>query len=75
VKLAPLKLSKYYADGTATTGMVLVAAHILNPFRKLQSCSEWGKGMDLYREDEASYTTQYEAAFLKYLEDEYCSKN
>jgi hypothetical protein len=75
VKLAPLKLSKYYAEWTATTGMVLVAAHILNLFHKLQSCSEWGKGMNMYPEDEASYTTQYEAAFLKYLEDEYCSKN
>jgi len=33
VKLAQQKLSKYYAEVTSTTGMFLVSAHILNPFR------------------------------------------
>jgi hypothetical protein len=33
VKLAPQKLSKYYAEVTQTTGMLHISAHILNPFR------------------------------------------
>ena len=37
VKLAWQKLSKYYAEVTATTGMLLISAHILNPFQKLRS--------------------------------------
>ena len=35
VKLARQKLSKYYAEVTPTTGMLLMSAHILHPFRKL----------------------------------------
>jgi len=34
VKLARQKLSKYYAEVTSTMGMVLMSAHILDPFRK-----------------------------------------
>jgi hypothetical protein len=36
VKLAQQKFSKYYADITPTTGMLLLPAHILDPFRKLR---------------------------------------
>jgi len=36
VKLAQQKLSKYYAEVTPTTGMLLISAHILNPFWKLR---------------------------------------
>jgi hypothetical protein len=36
VKLARQKLSKYCAEVTSTTGMLLSSAHILDPFRKLQ---------------------------------------
>jgi len=35
VKLAQQRLSKYYAEVTPTTGMLLISAHILNPFWKL----------------------------------------
>ena len=35
VKLARQKLSKYYAEVTPTTGMLLISAHILDTFRKL----------------------------------------
>jgi hypothetical protein len=35
VKLAWQNLSKFYAEVTPTTGMVLISAQILNPFRKL----------------------------------------
>jgi len=73
-KLAPQKLSKYYAKVTPTTGMLLISAHILDPFRKLRSFRKWDEGMDINPEDETSYTTQYQEAFLKYVENEYCAK-
>jgi len=31
--------------------------------------------MDIYPEDETSYTTQYKEAFLKYVENDYCAKH
>jgi hypothetical protein len=43
VKLARQKLSKYYAHVTPTTGMLLISAHILDPFRKLRSFRKWDK--------------------------------
>jgi hypothetical protein len=59
VKLAQQKLSKYYAEVTPTTGMLLISAHILDPVMKFQSFRKWDKGMDIYPEDETSYTTHY----------------
>jgi hypothetical protein len=35
VKLTQMKLSKYYAEVTPTMGILLISAHILDPFRKL----------------------------------------
>jgi hypothetical protein len=75
VKLAWQKLSKYYAEVTPTTGILLISAHILDPFGKLRSFTTWDKGMDINPEDETSYTTQYQEAFQKFVEDEYCSKH
>jgi len=75
VKLARQKLSKYYDEVTPTTGMILISAHILDPFRKLRLFIKWDKGMDINPEDETSYTTQYQEAFLKYVENEYCAKH
>ena len=75
VKLARQKLSKYHAEVTPTTGMLRTSAHILDPFRKLRSFRKWDKGMDINPEDETSYTTQYQEAFLKYVENEYCAKH
>jgi len=75
VKLARQKLSKYYAEVTPTTGMLLISAHILDPLRKLRSFRKWDKGMDINPEDETSYTTQYQEAFLKYVENEYCAQH
>jgi len=75
VKFARQKLSIYYAEVTPTTGMLLISAHILDPFRKLRSFRKWDKGMDINPEDETSYTTQYQEAFLKYVENEYCAKH
>ena len=74
VKLAPQNLSKYYSEVTPTMGMLLISAHILDPFRKLRSFRKWDKGMDIYPEDETFYTTQYQEAFLMYVENEYCAK-
>jgi len=75
VKLAQQKLSKYYAEVTPMRGMLLISAHILNPFQKLRSFRKWEKGMHINPEDETSYTTQYQEAFLKYVEYEYCAKH
>jgi hypothetical protein len=75
VKLARQKLSKYSAEVTPTTGMLLISAHILDPFRMLQSFRKWDKGMDINPEDKTSYTTQYQLVFLKYVENEYCAKH
>jgi len=70
VKLARQKLSKYYAEVTPTTGMLLISVHILDPCRKLQSFRKWDKGMDINPEDETSSTTKSQEAFLKYVENE-----
>jgi hypothetical protein len=75
VKCAQQKLSQYYTEVTPTTSMLLITAHILDPFRKLQSFSRWDTGTDINPEDETSYTTQHQKAFLKYVENEYCAKH
>jgi len=54
--------------------MLLISAQILDPFRKLQSFRKWGKCTVINPEDETSYTTQYQEAFLKYVENKYCAK-
>jgi len=75
VELAQQKLSKYYAEVIRTTGMLLNPAQILDPFRKLRSFTKWDTGMDINPDDEPSYTTQYQVAFLKYVENEYCAND
>jgi len=75
VKLAWQKISKYYAEVTPTTGMLLISTQILDPFRKLRLFRKLDKGMDINPEDETSYTTQYQVACLKYVENEYCAKH
>jgi len=75
VQFARRKLSKYYAEVTPTTGMLFISAHILDPFCKLRSFRKWDKGMDINPEDKTSYTTEYQEAFSKYVENEYCAKH
>jgi hypothetical protein len=75
VKLARQKLSKYHAEVTPMMGKPLISAHILDPFRKLRSSRKWDQGMDINPEDEIFYTTQYQEAFLKFVENEYCVKH
>ena len=75
VKLARQKLSKYPAEVTRTTGMLLISVHILDLFRELGLFRRWNKGMDINPADETSYTTQYQEAFMKYVENEYCARH
>ena len=75
VKLARQKLSIFYAEVTPTMGTILISSHILDPVRQLRSFRKWDKGMDINPEDETSYTTQYQEAFLMYVENEYCAKH
>jgi len=42
---------------------------LLDPFGELRSFRMWDKGMDDHPEDETSYTTQYQEAFPKYMEN------
>jgi len=73
IKLARQKLSKYYTKVPPTTGLLLISAHILDPFHKLRSFRMWHKGMDINAEDETSYTTQHQEALRMYVENEYCA--
>jgi hypothetical protein len=70
VQLARQKLSKCYAEVAPTMRMLLISAHILDPFRKLRLFRMWDKGMNINPEDKTSYTTQYQEAFLKYVANE-----
>jgi len=73
VKFARQKLSKYYAEVTPTRRLFLISAQIRDPFRKLWFSRKWDKGMDNNPEDETSYTTQYQEALPKHVENEYCA--
>jgi len=75
VKFARQKLSKYFTEVTPTTGMLLISAHILDPFWMLRSFRKWDKIIYINPEDEISYPTQYQQAFLKYVDNEYCTKH
>jgi len=75
VKLAWQKLSKYDAEVTPTTGMLLISAHILETLRRLWLFRKWDRGMDINPENDTSYTTQSQEAFLGYVENEYCAKH
>jgi len=55
--------------------MLHISANILDPFWKLRSFRKWDKAMDITPEDETSNTTQYQEAFLKYLEKKYRAKH
>ena len=75
VKLPRQKRFKYYAEVSPTMVMVLISAHIFDPFWKLRSVRRWDKGMDIDPEDETLYTTHYLEADRKYVENEYCAKH
>jgi len=66
-------LSKYHPEVTLITSIQLTSANIFDTFGTLLSCWKWDKAMDIYSEDFASYTTQYQQAFLKYVQNQYCA--
>jgi len=70
VKSIRLKRSKYYAEVTPTTGMGVISAHRVDPYRKSRWCRKWDKGMEIDPADETYYTTQYQGACVKYVENE-----
>jgi predicted AAA+ superfamily ATPase len=53
------------------TCMVLMSGHILNPSRNLWSFRKLPQGMDINSDKVTSYTSQYQEAFLKYVEHKY----
>jgi hypothetical protein len=75
MKCARQKLSKYNTEVTPTTGMLIIMAHMPDRFGKLQSFRKWDTAMDINPEDETSYTTPYQKALLKYVQNEYCAKH
>jgi len=48
---------------------------MLEPFRKLHPFRKWDKAININPEGESSYNTQYQGAFLKYVENEYFAKH
>jgi hypothetical protein len=74
IKCVRQKLSKYYSEVTATSGLFPNSAHILDSFQELLSFRKWDKGMDINPDYETSYSTQYHQAFLMYVENQYCVK-
>lgn len=74
VKFAQHMLSKYHAKVTPMRGIIPISAQIPDPFQMLWSFRKWQKEMHTNPEDETSFTHQYQEAFPKYLENEYCTK-
>jgi len=75
MKVSRQKLSQYYGNITAMTGLLDISAHILDSSWKSGSLRTWDKAMDINPEDETCYCTQYQEAFLKYVENKYCAKH
>jgi len=69
------KLSKNYRAFTPMMGLLQIPAHIVDPFWKLWLFRKWDKGIDIHPEDTTSHNTQYQEAFLTYVENKYCAKH
>jgi len=54
-------------DVTPTTGTLIISAHIIDHFQKLQSFRKWDKRLDINPKDKTSYTIEYQEAFPNYL--------
>lgn len=75
VKVVQQKLAIYYSEVTLRTGQQIMSVHIINPFKKRGLFRKWVKTMDINPDDETSYITKYQKAFLKYVVNEYCAKH
>jgi hypothetical protein len=75
VKLGRLKLSKSHVEVAPMMGMLLMSAHIFDPFQKLKSFRMCDKGMDINPEEETSYTKQHEEAFQKDVENNHWAEH
>jgi hypothetical protein len=72
LRSARTKLTKYYSTVTPDTGVLLIIAHLLDPYRKLRTFIKWDKAMDVGPDEDDSYTSQYKETFIKYVESQYC---
>lgn len=69
MKFVRHKQSKYHPEGTPMAGMLIRSADVLDPVWMLQLLWKWDMGIDIIPEDKTSYTAQYHAAFLKFVEN------
>jgi hypothetical protein len=75
VKNVQQQLANYDNEVAPTCSLRLISAHIVDPPWKLRSFWKWDMWMDITSEHETSYTTQYQEAFLKNVENEYYTKH
>ena len=71
VQAAHRKLQGYYAQVTPESGLLLILAALLDPFRKAKTFKLWDSRMNIDPRDPTSYTFQYTEAFLSYWEENY----
>ena len=71
VRATHVKLQSYYAKVTPESGLLLILAALLDPFRKTKSFRSWDANMNIDPKDSESYTAQYTEAFLNYWEEMY----
>jgi len=55
--------------------MLVISAHILDSIWKLRSYRKWDKEMDITTDDDTSYTTQFQEAFVNYVENKCWDKH
>ena len=55
--------------------MLFISADIFDSIWKVQLFRKQDTAMNISPDNKTSYTTEYEAAFLKYLQNEYCAKH
>ena len=71
VRASHKKLQCYYSEVTPESGLLLILAALLDPFRKTKTFRTWDAGMNIDPKDSESYTAQYTEAFIDYWEEMY----
>jgi hypothetical protein len=74
MRAARKKLSSYYAEVTPESGLLLILAHMLDPYRKTRTFQVWDKRAGVDPNSSDSYTWQYKKAFLNYWDQHYVTK-